>query len=823
MCRALFFLLSLCATSAWARKPVGFPAPARFEAASKEALAAGRQSDVPAEALRLTGEATAQDHSVAFTRGMALLRLGRFRAAAESLDQASQSAAAKDIVDFFAAEAYFHSGQVEIGCARYRAFGARHPTSSWRHRARFRVGDCLLAEGKAVAARAHLVKQLARYPEYPFKAAAWWTLADAEQAAGRPTEAAVWLRQLRKAYPHDPLAGPASARLTALAKGGINAPAQSPKDAFKLGYSLRRRKYLEQALVTLGTVVKHPDADTALRRKARYQMGRALLQLERFEDALKNFSKMAKQTRGKWRSRALYWKSRVLERLGRTQEASDTLVKARGAGAASAETQLKTGWVFFNGARYRKALDLFRAASKASKALRSKTVFWLTWISFRLKRYKTALKGFESLRRASKWRAARYAYWSGRAQVELGRRRAAKASYRWAIERAPTSYYAYQAAARLAETVAEEAAALKGAAAPAVPTADGGQGATKPKALPIKPSVVPVVSEPMAPLPALTPLRELASRWGGMFPALIEAYELAVGGERRWAALRLRRVSDELRRFRAAGRPRKWRFAREPYVDYRGKEKRAWEWGRRRGGPDRDAKSPGYRRDFLTKSLGKPFWRLMRDAFIAVDDQHYARRHALKADSPKGSPEGAHNANWRLRYPRAYRRIVEAAARRHRLDPYFIWALMTVESSYNPWAISRASARGLMQVMPHTGGLIGDRMAWRNFGTALLFEPEVVIEMAAWYFRQLLDKFNGQLPLAIASYNAGPHRVASWLGPKGHLPMDEFIEEIPYNEAREYTKKVLRYLALYRRIYEGASGFDVPQRIDTHYGDNINF
>ena len=148
---------------------------------------------------------------------------------------------------------------------------------------------------------------------------------------------------------------------------------------------------------------------------------------------------------------------------------------------------------------------------------------------------------------------------------------------------------------------------------------------------------------------------------------------------------------------------------------------------------------------------------------------------------------------------------------------------MTVESSYNPWAISRAGARGLMQVMPHTGALVAQGLGWADFGIAKLYEPELTIEMSAWYFHQLLKKFNGQLPLAIAGYNAGPHRVAWWLGRKDPMPLDEFIEEIPFDEAREYTKKVLRYLALYRLIYTGRPGPWVRQTINKKVGDNINY
>ena len=79
-------------------------------------------------------------------------------------------------------------------------------------------------------------------------------------------------------------------------------------------------------------------------------------------------------------------------------------------------------------------------------------------------------------------------------------------------------------------------------------------------------------------------------------------------------------------------------------------------------------------------------------------------------------------------------------------------------------------------------------MNWRNFGPALLYEPEVAIEMSAWYFHQLLEKFNGQLPLAIAGYNAGPHRVALWLRRKGHLAMDDSLRKSPHRSARLYEE-----------------------------------
>ena len=317
------------------------------------------------------------------------------------------------------------------------------------------------------------------------------------------------------------------------------------------------------------------------------------------------------------------------------------------------------------------------------------------------------------------------------------------------------------------------------------------------------------------------PLGGLATRWGGALEGLEAAYELAVIGDDRMAAWRLRAVRDEVIAHSLAGRPGRWRFLYKPYVDNRDEEERA-EWGRLLD--DKPVVSERKRTAFLREPRPAAFNDLLQEGFRTLGDHYYVRRMAWNDPKGKEPPEAPeNNAAWRLRYPRAFRSLMEQHAAARGLDPHLLWAFMTVESSFNPWALSRVGARGLMQVMPHTGGLIGDRMAIRGFGTAQLFEPEVVIEMAAWYVDQLLTKFDGQYPLAIAGYNAGPHRVAAWLDAKGHLPMDEFIEEMPYDEAREYTKKVLRHLALYHRIYEGRVVWPVGQVVDPHYRDNINF
>ncbi|MCC6876336.1 MAG: transglycosylase SLT domain-containing protein [Sandaracinaceae bacterium] len=149
--------------------------------------------------------------------------------------------------------------------------------------------------------------------------------------------------------------------------------------------------------------------------------------------------------------------------------------------------------------------------------------------------------------------------------------------------------------------------------------------------------------------------------------------------------------------------------------------------------------------------------------------------------------------------PRPYREIVEAAAARHELDPDLLFAVMRVESVYNPRIISYAGAIGLMQIMPRTGRLIAHAMERDDFTIDQLLLPEVNIEMAAWYLRSLIDRFEGRVPLAIAAYNGGPHNVRRWMRDHASaMPLDAFLERIPFDQTHRYVRRVLTHYAAYR-------------------------
>jgi soluble lytic murein transglycosylase len=126
---------------------------------------------------------------------------------------------------------------------------------------------------------------------------------------------------------------------------------------------------------------------------------------------------------------------------------------------------------------------------------------------------------------------------------------------------------------------------------------------------------------------------------------------------------------------------------------------------------------------------------------------------------------------------------------------------MRAESQYKKDIVSPVGALGLMQVMPNTGMRISQIIGDHNFIAEKLLEPETAIKVGSRYLARLMKKFDGSLALVAAGYNAGPHRVSSWVASFGELDLDEFVEHIPFLETRNYVKKVLSNFYVYNQLY----------------------
>lgn len=157
---------------------------------------------------------------------------------------------------------------------------------------------------------------------------------------------------------------------------------------------------------------------------------------------------------------------------------------------------------------------------------------------------------------------------------------------------------------------------------------------------------------------------------------------------------------------------------------------------------------------------------------------------------------------WMWNFPRGYSNFVEKYSRQYGVSEALVLSIMRAESHFFQHAISPVGARGLMQLMPYTAEQVARLVGDTHFADLDLSEPDVNIRYGTRYLARLSKQFQGLTPLVAAAYNAGPHRVNSWLNSFGSLDMDEFVEHIPFVETRNYVKKVLRHHVVYNSLYK---------------------
>jgi soluble lytic murein transglycosylase len=165
-------------------------------------------------------------------------------------------------------------------------------------------------------------------------------------------------------------------------------------------------------------------------------------------------------------------------------------------------------------------------------------------------------------------------------------------------------------------------------------------------------------------------------------------------------------------------------------------------------------------------------------------------------------PPDADNARaWRIAYPPAYREDVVRSAQAAAIPPDLLQALMREESALDPRVISPAGAVGLTQLMLPTAQSVAARLKLRRPARSDLMEPALNLRLGAQYLGELVRRYDGEVALALAAYNAGGGALGRWLEGRGDAPLDAFVEEIPVDETRGYVKRVLRSYATYRTLY----------------------
>jgi len=170
------------------------------------------------------------------------------------------------------------------------------------------------------------------------------------------------------------------------------------------------------------------------------------------------------------------------------------------------------------------------------------------------------------------------------------------------------------------------------------------------------------------------------------------------------------------------------------------------------------------------------------------------------ADLARGPVAGLEELWW-YAWPSAFSGLVDAAtADEDSVRPELVYSIMREESGYRPQVISPVGARGLLQIMRETGAQLADRIGRGSFDPSELFDPRTNIELGSFYLTELNHLFPDRLSASIASYNAGPRVVTSWVE-GDQRPDDEWVESIPYAQTKTYVKRVMRSLQAYELLY----------------------
>ena len=167
------------------------------------------------------------------------------------------------------------------------------------------------------------------------------------------------------------------------------------------------------------------------------------------------------------------------------------------------------------------------------------------------------------------------------------------------------------------------------------------------------------------------------------------------------------------------------------------------------------------------------------------------------------------------RFPMPFKAAVLARAQSIGLEPAYVYGLIRQESRFVMDARSVVGASGLMQVMPATAKWTAKKIGMGDFTPAKLTDRDTNIAIGTGYLKLVLDSFQGSMPLAAAAYNAGPSRARTWRGASGAPVLEAAIwaENIPFNETRDYVKKVLSNTTLYAAMISGQ-----PQSIKARLG-----
>lgn len=219
-----------------------------------------------------------------------------------------------------------------------------------------------------------------------------------------------------------------------------------------------------------------------------------------------------------------------------------------------------------------------------------------------------------------------------------------------------------------------------------------------------------------------------------------------------------------------------------------------------------------YRMDLRTEALKEWSWavRNFNDQELLAAAE-IARRNEMYDRAIGAADKTVYVHDFKLRYLAPYRAALQQHIQENGLDEAWVFGLMRQESRFVTAAKSNVGAAGLMQVMPSTARWIAKKMGLKSYRDELIHQLDTNLRLGTYYMKTVLSWFDGSPVLASAAYNAGPGRARQW---RAETPLEGAIyaETIPFDETREYVKKVLSNTMYYAKQF-GMPSLTLKQRL----------
>lgn len=644
------------------------------------------------------------------------------------------------------------------------------------------------AARKAIKAADRLIVALPNHPDVGY-----WHLdkARAQVRGGDPQGAAATLRELMITRAGEPEAASAWVDLVALAEREpkVDDPELSTSEQLRRAYHARDLRRVEVSRAILDDLLADEELPSYRRREALHSRAWTAYKQRDFNTCIEDARTLYDGAHtGDYRDLLV----RCLERGERYDEAIELwldIANDKSAGRFRRPAALWTALeLAINGGLYETAGQLLAQYEKDYNGHISERRKLRAWLAYRNGDRDAAIAGFESLEKSSASDRTMAKYFRGKLLVRSKNEKARESGaslLKEIIKADPLDYYGLQARQRMLDA--------------------GFNPGPQPKLAP-----VPDENERPTWEERQVIYTGLVEEFAGASSAIERGAQLHAIGWMDEARRELRYVSDEYENTERRMRGVDVRVPRSESLEVGLSWKPEW--------------------DYPKPTFGRDGRAVMRDDEASVRLRDGLRALAAGLDEPyrwirlTDYQMADYKARW---HPRAYRSYLEKYAAAQKIDPTHLWGLMYTESRFRRYVVSYVGARGALQIMPWTCRQLMEMTG--EFGGHLdpdiLYDIDTNSRLAALYISELLRKFQGQGPLAYASYNGGPSNVARWVRAKSRdnaLEMDDFVEEIPFDESQRYARRVMEVTAAYELLYgEGLPRWknDVDPKIE----DNIDF